>query len=98
MQTVQIIEAEARRLDSAIREYPLYTLEEDATLPGFFTVTGGAKPYRTSAHSCSCPDAQYRGVACKHQQMVQGRLAAESPEQKQARRAEAKRMRDLLWD
>ena len=57
-----------------------------------------ARSYRTSATSCSCPDAQHRGVRCKHQALIQGRLLAESPAEKAERRAEAKRVRDLLWD
>jgi hypothetical protein len=89
--------AEITRLERAIEQFPGYTLEEDRTLPGFFTVTGGARTYRTSATSCSCPDAQHRGVRCKHQALIQGRLLAESPAEKAERRAEAKRVRDLLW-
>lgn len=35
-------------------------------------LSGKARPYLTTAHTCDCPDARYRGVVCKH--MIAARL------------------------
>lgn len=35
-------------------------------------LSGKERPYLTTAHTCDCPDARYRGVTCKH--MIAARL------------------------
>lgn len=86
--------AEAIRFERASDRWPDYTLERRGD-SDVFTVTGGKRPYTTTAHSCDCPDATHRGLRCFHQQMVEARLLADGEVHREARRKSAMAFRSL---
>ncbi len=91
------------RIDRAIQIYAgagewLRAVDAEGRFCYYLVPATGApgRVWRTSADSCDCPDAEYRGVVCKHQWAVRLHEAAlEERSDKQARaraRAEARRL------